>query len=139
MSRIRLKHILFLGVYVFIEIVLYLLYDKYDALFHWLTHYFIGAIFALVIMSIVAGRTKKPIRLPLLWILLGHIVAMFPDILFSVFKIAHESWMNVFLFHIDGHFIAGQNTTWYVLFLLSVAIYLYVIYKLYPSDTTKPD
>lgn len=110
---------------VAIEVLLYVFYFAHEARFHWFTHFFVGASVALLLMSVVSVRTRRPVPLPLLWPVLGHIVAMFPDFLFEA-GIAHRRWMDVFLGHLSTHFIPGRNWTWYALFLLSLALYLQV-------------
>lgn len=61
----------------------------------------------------------------MLWIFVGHVIAMFPDILWNRLVATHEPWMDIFLGHISVHFIPGRNWTWYAIFLISLAFYLY--------------
>ncbi|MGH9183196.1 MAG: hypothetical protein ACRDZ9_05200 [Acidimicrobiales bacterium] len=68
-------------------------------------------------------RTRRPVPLPLLWPVLGHLVAMFPDLEF-VAGVAHQRWMDVFLGHIATHFVPGRNLIWYAVFLASLGLYL---------------
>ena len=110
---------------VAVEIVLYLSYRGHDARFHWFTHFFVGSAVALVLMSVVALRSGRPVPIPLLWPLLGHLFAMFPDLLFTGGDIAHQRWMDVFLGHVSTHFVPGQNLTWYVVFLAAAGLYLF--------------
>jgi hypothetical protein len=118
-----------IGLAILGEIGIWFLYIDHDARFHWFTHFFIGGATALLIMSVIAWRTRKPVRMPLVWILVGHLYAMFPDFLFTIFMIVHRMWMDVFLLHITAHFIPGRNTTWYVIFMISLGIYLFVLNK----------
>ncbi|MDP9419671.1 MAG: hypothetical protein M3P53_05930 [Actinomycetota bacterium] len=115
---------------VVVEVALYLSYRGHDARFHWFTHFFVGASAALLIMSAVVLRTRRPVPLPLVWPLLGHLYAMVPDFLFTGGHIAHERWMDVFLGHISTHFVPGRNLTWYLVFLVAVALYLGVLDRL---------
>ena len=117
---------------VVVEIGLYLSYRGHDARFHWFTHFFVGSALALIIMSAVALRTRRPVPLPLVWPLLGHLYAMFPDFLFTGGQIAHERWMDIFLGHISTHFVPGRNLTWYLVFLAAVALYLGVLHRVRP-------
>jgi hypothetical protein len=112
---------------VVVEVALYLSYRGHDARFHWFTHFFVGASAALLIMSAVALHTRRPVPLPVVWPLLGHLYAMFPDFLFTGGHIAHEGWMDLFLGHISTHFVPGRNVTWYLVFLVAVALYLNVL------------
>ncbi len=106
-----------------VEIGLYLSYRGHDARFHWFTHLFVGASSALVVMAFVTLRTRRPVPYPLAWIVLAHLVAMAPDLLFEG-GIAHEPWMDLFLGHISSHFVPGRNLTWYVVLLGALAFYL---------------
>ena len=70
--------------------------------------------------------------LPLVWVLVGHLVAMAPDLAF-VAGHAHRRWMDVFLGHISTHFVPGRNWTWYAVFLLSLGGYLMILDHLGPA------
>ncbi|HVE45666.1 MAG TPA: hypothetical protein VNA57_02805 [Acidimicrobiales bacterium] len=111
---------------VAVELLLYRSYKGHDARFHWFTHFFVGAAVALLAMAVVAWRTRHPVALPMLWPLLGHLVAMAPDILFN-FGMAHRRWMDVFLAHVSSHYVPGRNVTWFGVFLASLAVYLVVL------------
>ena len=117
---------------VLAEAALYASYRGHDARFHWFTHFFVGASVALVAMAVVAARTSWPVPVPLVWPFLAHMVAMFPDFLFTA-GVAHRRWMDVFLGHITTHFVPGRNLTWFVVFLRSLGAYLAVLAHL-PSD-----
>jgi hypothetical protein len=108
---------------VAVEVALYLSYRGHDARFHWFTHFFIGASLALLVMTVVALRTHRPVPLPLLWILLAHTFAMIPDLLFVGGRV-HERWMDLFLGHLSSHCVPGRNLTWYLVFLVSLTLYL---------------
>ena len=108
---------------VLVQVGLYLSYRGHDARFHWFTHFFVGASFALVVMSAVSARTHRAVPYPLVWPLLAHLLAMVPDLAFAAGQ-AHRRWMDVFLGHISTHFVPGRNLTWYVVFLASLALYL---------------
>ncbi len=114
---------------VLAEVGLYASYRGHDARFHWFTHFFVGASVALLAMAGVAARTRRPVPLPLVWIFLAHVVAMFPDFLFTA-GIAHQQWMDVFLGHITTHFVPGRNLTWFVVFLVALAAYMAVLARL---------
>ena len=128
MRRIDLKSALWILAYAAAEGLLFLSYERREASFHWFIHYFAGAVFALLAMSIYTSINKRPIRLPLLWLLTAHLIAMMPDFMFSILKIAHARWMDIFMLHVSSHFIPGRNATWYVLFLLSLGTYLITVY-----------
>ena len=115
------------------EVGLYASYRGHDARFHWFTHFFVGASVALIVMAVVAARNHRPAPLPLVWILLAHVVAMFPDFFFTA-GVAHERWMDVFLAHISTHFVPGRNLTWFVVFLVALGAYLAVLVRLRPAE-----
>ncbi|MBW3555709.1 MAG: hypothetical protein KY454_02105 [Actinobacteria bacterium] len=113
------------------EVGLYASYRGHDARFHWFTHFFVGASFALVVMAVVALRRRRAVPVPLVWPFIAHVVAMFPDFLFAA-GIAHQRWMDVFLGHISTHFVPGRNLTWFVVFLLALGFYLAVLGRVSP-------
>lgn len=113
---------------VVVEVALFSSYQGHDAKFHWFTHFFVGASAALLAMAGVALRTRRAVPLPLVWPLAGHLFAMLPDVLFNA-GIAHEPWMDVFLGHISSHFVPGRNLTWYLFFLVCLAAYLAVVFR----------
>jgi hypothetical protein len=108
-----------------VEVLLYLSYQHHDARFHWFLHFFVGTSAALIAMAVLTYWSNRPIRFPLCWLLTGHIIAMFPDILWNFRWLPHQPWMDVFLLHISSHFIPGRNWTWYIVFLACLALYLY--------------
>ena len=114
-----------------VEVGLYVSYRGHDARFHWFTHFFVGATAAFSVMMLVAGVRRRPVPLPLVWLLAGHLVAMAPDLAF-VAGVAHQPWMDVFLGHISSHYVPGHNWTWYGVFLAALAAYLLVVDSLRP-------
>jgi hypothetical protein len=108
-----------------VELLLYLSYQHHDARFHWFLHFFVGTSGALIVMAAMTYWFHRTILSPLLWLLTGHAIAMFPDILWNFQLLHHQSWMDVFLGHISSHFIPGRNWTWYVIFQVCLAVYLY--------------
>lgn len=113
-----------LAIYIPAEIFLYLSYSLDRSSFHWATHFFVGNIVVFVGFSIWEYVTHRPVGLPFVWLLGGHLFAMAPDLLFRYAHIAHERWMDIFFGHITTHFIPGQNWTWYVLFMITFGMYL---------------
>ncbi len=124
--KTALRVCLWCAVAVLAEVALFASYRGHDARFHWFTHFFVGASVALLAMAAVAARTRRPVPLPLVWPFLAHLVAMFPDFLFTA-GVAHEPWMDVFLGHISTHFVPGRNLTWFAVFLLALGTYLAVL------------
>lgn len=111
-----------------VEALLYLFYRSHAARFHWMVHFLVGASTALILMSLSALRARKPVHLPLVWIGVGHLFAMAPDVLFVV-GVAHEQWMDVFLGHVSVHFVPGRNATLLAVFALSLGGYLSVLHR----------
>ncbi len=126
-----------------VEVGLYLSYGEHQARFHWFTHFFVGTSAALVVMSAITLRRRRAVPYPLIWPIVGHVVAMFPDLLFAS-GTAHYRWMDVFLGHISTHFVPGRNITWYLVFLAALGLYLTVLYRVTDHKreivvpTTKP-
>ncbi|MGH2684577.1 MAG: hypothetical protein ACRDJP_03815 [Actinomycetota bacterium] len=114
---------------VLVEIGLYASYRGHDARFHWFTHFLVGSSAALVVMTIVASKRRRPVPFPLVWPLVGHLFAMVPDFLFAA-GIPHRQWMEVFLGHIRVHYVPGRNVTWYVVFLIAFGLYLGALARL---------
>jgi hypothetical protein len=111
------------------EVLLYLSYQHHDTRFHWFLHFFVGTSAAFGVMTLITYWSNRTILFPFLWLLVGHVIAMFPDILWSAELLPHQAWMDIFVLHISSHFIPGRNWTWYVIFLLCLAVYLYVRQK----------
>ncbi len=109
-----------------VEVALYASYRGHDARFHWFTHFFVGASAALAVMALVAAARARPVALPLVWVLAGHLFTMAPDFAFAA-GAAHRRWMDVFLGHVSTHFVPGRNWTWYAVFLASLGLYLVVL------------
>ena len=128
-----LRVCLWCGIALLAEVGLYASYRGHDARFHWFTHFLVGASVALVAMAVVAACTRRPVPLPLVWPFLAHVVAMFPDFLFTA-GVAHERWMDVFLGHISTHFVPGRNLTWFVVFLVALGAYLAVLVRPPPAE-----
>jgi hypothetical protein len=112
---------------VLVEVALYGTYRHHDARFHWFLHFFVGASAALLVMAAVAWRTGRPVRWPLAWLLIGLLYAMIPDLLFLLFGVIHQRWMDLFLWHIGAHFVPGRNWTWYLVFLASLGLYPFTL------------
>ena len=122
----RRRTVLRLGELVFVvavEILLYRRYQQGDGTFHYFTHLFAGGSFALVLMTVAARYRHRPVGLPLLAVLAGHLFAMAPDLLY-IDSVAHARWMDVFVAHNISHFLPGRNLSWYVVFLAAMTLYL---------------
>ncbi len=77
-----------------VEALLYVSYPAHEARLHWFTSFFVGGSVALIGMTVYVAQENRRVPLPGMWVILGHVVAMFPDLLF-VAGIAHRRWMDV--------------------------------------------
>ena len=113
-------------VVVVLEALLYASYRSHDARFHWLTHFLVGASTALVLMAVWTWFRRRPAPFPLVWVVVAHLFAMVPDLLFRA-GVAHKWWMDLFLLHVRSHFVPGRNLTWLVVFGFALTAYLVTI------------
>lgn len=119
-----------------VELLLLLVYVSQDAGYHWLVHFLTGGTVALIGLTAVAGCRHRPATQPTLWVLLGHLVASFPDLLFAA-GITHQRWMDLFLGHVSSHNAPGGLWTLYGSFLAGLALYLLTIAHLPPQGPTR--
>lgn len=117
---------------VVVEVAIYASYRGQDARFHWFTHFFVGASAALFMMTLVVEGTRRPVPIPFVWVVLGHLLAMAPDLAFVV-GAAHRRWMDVFVGHVSSHYVPGRNWTWYGVFHVALGAYLFVL------DVVRPE
>ncbi len=108
-------------------------YAQEAASWHWYIHLFAGATLALVLMTGWARRHGRPVRFPLLWILLAHLYAAVPDLLIPE-NVPHQSWQNVFAGHVASHYLPGRGATWLVVASLALGVYLLTLDKLRRSS-----
>lgn len=98
------------------EAVLLATYASQDAVYHWLTHLLAGGTAALTALAALTAVRRRPVRSAPLWVLLGHVIAVIPVVLFAA-GLAHEQWMDRFLAHISSHDVPGGLWTLYTTFL----------------------
>ncbi len=104
------------------EFALLATYRGHEAGFHWATHFLVAlAVVALFNLAWLLAR-DAPAPGQILSILAAHLVAMFPDFLFSA-GIPHYPWMDVFLGHISAHEIPGGDTAWLAIGVVSLTAY----------------
>ena len=111
---------------IVIEIELLRTYLAHDGVYHWFTHYFVGASVALAAMAVVTLRRRRAVAYPLVWILIGHLYAGLPD-LFFMDSVPHQRWQDIFFAHVSSHFVPGRNLTWAVIFSLALGGYLFAV------------
>ena len=98
-------------------------YWRPDSLFHWSIHFLVGLTAAAVWNLAVLLVLDRPAPGQLASILVLHLIAMAPDILFG-FEVPHHAWMDLFFGHISVHYTPGQDRTWLVIALLSTGLYV---------------
>ena len=108
------------------EIYSFSSYREHESSFHWATHFLVGLAAAALwnLGWLLVERTPAPAQL--LSILAFHLLAAFPDFLFSA-GVAHYPWMDVFLAHNSSHFIPGGVMTWLIVSLTLAGLYALVL------------
>lgn len=108
------------------ELVLFRAYEAREAPFHWSTHFLVGltaaALWNLAWLLVAAA----PARGQLLSILVFHLYAASPDLLFDA-GIPHQRWMNVFLGHVRVHYLPGEDRSWLAIGLAGCGAYAGVL------------
>lgn len=109
------------------EVGLYYSYAAHDARFHWATHFLVGLIAAALWQSVHLVIAARPSRLQIVSVLLFHLAAMWPDLVFRIGE-PHEHWMDwLALGHISVHYLPGGDTSWLVLALLAAGGYAFLL------------
>ncbi|MFP5369801.1 MAG: hypothetical protein ACLGI3_03515, partial [Actinomycetes bacterium] len=93
------------------------------------THFFVGAAAGLAVMLVAAWRRRRAVGWWPMWVVGGHVIALFPDVLFRL-GIAHARWMDVFLGHVSTHVVPGRNLTWFLIFTAVLAAWLATVDRL---------
>ena len=122
--RLRPRWLLLqLVVLVAAETYLFASYREHESSFHWATHFLVGFGAAALwnLGWLMLKRTPAPGQL--LSILAFHLLAMFPDLMFSA-GVPHYPWMDVFLGHNSSHFVPGGTITWLVVSQILSALYV---------------
>ena len=107
-----------------VEVLLYERYGAHEASFHWFTHVYVGGAAALLVLSGLTLLRRRESPYPAVWVVGGHVVALVPDLLFTLRDMAHRPWMDIFLGHLSTHFVPGRNATWFAVFAVAVAAYV---------------
>ena len=109
------------------EIGLYASYASHDARFHWATHFLVGLLLTALWQSLHLLVAARPARGQLATILVFHLWAMWPDLLFRI-GVPHYRWMDwVALGHVHVHYLPGGDTSWLVLAILAVGGYVVLL------------
>jgi len=116
-----------------VELLLLTLYVSQDAAYHWLVHFLTSGTAALTGLTATAACRHRPATQPTLWVLLCHLIAIFPDLLFAA-GIAHQRWI---LGHVSSHNLPGGPWTLYGSFLAGLALYLLTIARLPPRGAIR--
>ncbi len=116
-----------LAVLVAVEAVLFASYEHREAGFHWSTHFLVGLTAAALVLLVWLALTGAPARGQLMWVLGLHLLALFPDLLFTPGHQPHDEWMDIFLGHISVHYIPGGDGTWLLVALAASGAYCGVL------------
>ena len=101
-------------------------YALTDALFHWSTHFLVGLTAAAVYNLLVLTIRGTPAPGQLATVLVLHLVAMAPDLVFPL-GIPHLAWMDVFLGHNSAHYFPGGDAGWLAVALATTTLYVAVL------------
>lgn len=105
------------------ELALYASYAAHDARFHWATHFLVGLLVTALWQSAHLLVAARPARAQLATIVVFHLWAMWPDLVFRA-GVPHYRWMDwVALGHVQAHYLPGGDTTWLLLALLAAGGY----------------
>jgi pimeloyl-ACP methyl ester carboxylesterase len=118
-----------LAILVLVEVALYASYASHEARFHWATHFLVGLLATSLWQSLHLLVAARPARGQLVTIVLFHLWAMWPDLLFRA-GVPHHRWMDgLALGHVSSHYLPGGDTSWLVLALLGTAGYLFLLWR----------
>ena len=105
------------------EVALYQSYAVHDARFHWATHFLVGLMTTALWQSVHLLIAARPARGQLATIVVFHLWAMWPDLVFRA-GVPHYRWMDwTALGHVSSHYLPGGDTSWLVLALLAAGGY----------------
>ncbi len=114
---------------VVVELVLFASYAVHDARFHWATHFLVGLLVTALWQSAVLLVAARPARAQLATLVVFHLWAMWPDLVFRT-GVPHERWMDyLVLGHISAHHLPGGDTSWLVLALLGAGGYAWLLHR----------
>lgn len=108
------------------EVLLFTSYSGHDSRFHWAAHFLVGLIATTAWLAVYLLVAARPAPLQVGTVLVFHVVAMTPDLLF-VAGVPHYRWMDVFFAHVAVHYMPGGDTTWLVLALLAMTAYTVLV------------
>jgi type IV secretory pathway TrbD component len=116
-------------VLLFAEAGLLRVYGAYDSSFHWAAHFLVAVIVTMAWLATYLLLTARPARGQVLLVLPVHLFAMFPDLLYRGAQVPHAGWSNLFLLHIQVHYLPGGDRSWVCLAALAVAAYSLVLFR----------
>ena len=119
------------------EIVLYASYASHDARFHWATHFLVALLVTALWQSLHLLVAARPARGQLATVVVLHLWAMWPDLLFRV-GVPHYHWMDwLALGHVSSHYLPGGDTSWLVLALLGAGAYAVLLARWVSARSTE--
>lgn len=104
-------------------------YGAYDSSFHWAAHFLVAVIVTMVWLASYLLLTARPARGQVLLVLPVHLFAMFPDLLYRGANVPHADWSDLFLLHVQVHYLPGGDRSWVCLAALAVSAYSLVLFR----------
>lgn len=98
-------------------------YGAYDSSFHWAAHFLVAVIVTMAWLATYLLLTSRPARGQVLLVLPVHLFAMFPDLLYRGANVPHAGWSDLFLLHVQVHYLPGGDRSWVALAAVAVAAY----------------
>lgn len=129
-SPVRERAVIAAAAAIGVEVLLFERYGAHEASFHWFTHLYVGGAAALLVLSGLTLLRRRESPYPAVWVVVGHVAALVPDLLYTLRDMAHRPWMDIFLGHLSTHFVPGRNATWFAVFTLAVAAYVLNVERL---------
>lgn len=111
------------------EVAIYASYAAHDARFHWATHFLVGLLATALWQTLHLLIAARPARGQLITVLLFHLWAMWPDLVFRA-GLPHFRWMDVLaLGHVSAHYVPGGDMTWLILALTATGGYVVLLHR----------
>ena len=119
------------------EVVLYASYASHDARFHWATHFLVALLVTALWQSLHLLVVARPARGQLATVVIFHLWAMWPDLLFRA-GVPHYHWMDwLALGHVSSHYLPGGDTSWLVLALVGAGGYAVLLARWVSARSTE--
>ncbi len=121
------------------EVGLIRVYGSYDSSFHWGAHFLVAVIVTTAWLAAYLLLTSRPARGQVLLVLPVHVFAMFPDLLYRGAQVPHAGWSDLFLLHVQVHYLPGGDRSWVALAALAMGAYAYLLSRWVAARTEEVD